>query len=71
MLNGAGSRNRIHDLLITSELLYQLSYTGIVWSWVQDLNLCVRLSKGICNPLHSTTLPTQQCFFRVRTRMDY
>ena len=26
---GAGERNRTLDLLITSELLYQLSYSGI------------------------------------------
>lgn len=25
---GAGTRNRTRDLLITSQLLYQLSYTG-------------------------------------------
>ena len=29
VLIGAGERNRTLDLLITSELLYQLSYTGI------------------------------------------
>jgi hypothetical protein len=27
--DGAGDRNRTYDLLITSQLLYQLSYTGI------------------------------------------
>ena len=27
--NGAGERSRTLDLLITSQLLYQLSYTGI------------------------------------------
>ena len=26
--DGAGDRSRTHDLLITSQLLYQLSYTG-------------------------------------------
>ena len=26
--NGAGDRNRTDDLLITNQLLYQLSYTG-------------------------------------------
>ena len=26
--HGAGTRNRTRDLLITSQLLYQLSYTG-------------------------------------------
>lgn len=26
---GAGSRNRTRDLLITNQLLYQLSYTGL------------------------------------------
>ena len=29
--NGAGERSRTLDLLITSQLLYQLSYTGIWW----------------------------------------
>ena len=29
-LYGAGTKNRTRDLLITSQLLYQLSYTGIV-----------------------------------------
>ena len=28
VLYGAGTRNRTRDLLITSQLLYQLSYTG-------------------------------------------
>ena len=28
-MNGAGSRIRTDDLLITNQLLYQLSYTGI------------------------------------------
>ena len=27
---GAGNRNRTHNLLITSQLLYQLSYPGMV-----------------------------------------
>jgi hypothetical protein len=27
-LDGAGTKNRTRDLLITSQLLYQLSYTG-------------------------------------------
>ncbi|CAD5379032.1 hypothetical protein OF001_U40230 [Pseudomonas sp. OF001] len=27
-VDGAGTRNRTRDLLITSQLLYQLSYTG-------------------------------------------
>ena len=30
ILDGAGTKNRTRDLLITSQLLYQLSYTGIV-----------------------------------------
>ena len=30
---GAGDRSRTHDLLITSQLLYQLSYTGILRWW--------------------------------------
>ena len=31
-VTGAGSRNRTRDLLITNQLLYQLSYAGnLVW----------------------------------------
>lgn len=29
LFNGAGDRNRTCDLLITNELLYRLSYTGL------------------------------------------
>ena len=29
-VNGAGERSRTLDLLITSQLLYQLSYTGVL-----------------------------------------
>ena len=28
--NGAGTKSRTRDLLITSQLLYQLSYTGVM-----------------------------------------
>jgi hypothetical protein len=31
--SGAGERSRTLDLLITSELLYQLSYTGNFRAW--------------------------------------
>ena len=30
--NGAGSRTRTDDLLITNQLLYQLSYAGKAWT---------------------------------------
>ena len=30
VLYGAGTKNRTRDLLITSQLLYQLSYTGVL-----------------------------------------
>jgi hypothetical protein len=30
VLNGAGTKSRTRDLLITSQLLYQLSYTGVL-----------------------------------------
>ena len=33
VLYGAGTRSRTRDLLITSQLLYQLSYTG-VWATI-------------------------------------
>ncbi len=29
LLRGAGTKSRTRDLLITSQLLYQLSYTGL------------------------------------------
>ena len=29
--NGAGTKNRTRDLLITSQLLYQLSYAGTIF----------------------------------------
>ena len=29
-LSGAGTKSRTRDLLITSQLLYQLSYTGVM-----------------------------------------
>ena len=31
--SGAGDRSRTYDLLITNELLYQLSYTGMGREW--------------------------------------
>ncbi len=36
--NGAGNRSRTRDLLITSQLLYQLSYTGRCkwWLWTES-----------------------------------
>ncbi len=37
-LIGANDRNRTDDLLITSELLYQLSYVGLI-----NLYKCLRL----------------------------
>lgn len=37
VLYGAGTRSRTRDLLITSQLLYQLSYTGVVGADYRDL----------------------------------
>ena len=53
--NGAGDRSRTHDLLITSQLLYQLSYTGIleiIW-WVRTESNRRHLE------LQSNALPTE------------
>ena len=36
--SGAGNRTWTHNLLITSQLLYQLSYSGTWWA-IQDSNL--------------------------------
>ncbi len=38
---GAGRRARTDDLLITNQLLYQLSYTGIYF-WVTVYAICIR-----------------------------
>ena len=39
---GAGTRSRTRDLLITSQLLYQLSYTGVLGDdysdWIGSVN---------------------------------
>ena len=49
IVTGANGRNRTVDLLITNELLYQLSYTGLVknyiraydvLSWARSRHLC-------------------------------
>ena len=37
-LYGAGTRSRTRDLLITSQLLYQLSYTGVLGDDYSDWN---------------------------------
>ncbi len=39
--DGAGTRSRTRDLLITSQLLYQLSYTGKEGGHYSHANLCV------------------------------
>lgn len=31
-INGAGDKTRTYDLMITNQLLYQLSYTGLRWN---------------------------------------
>ena len=35
-LDGAGTKSRTRDLLITSQLLYQLSYTGVMEAHYND-----------------------------------
>ncbi len=37
MLRGAGTRARTVDLLITNQLLYQLSYTGVIHTALRGL----------------------------------
>ena len=41
---GAGTRSRTRDLLITSQLLYQLSYTGVMGGEYIDFFWAVNLS---------------------------
>ena len=44
---GAGTRSRTRDLLITSQLLYQLSYTGVMGAEYIDIFVAVNLSSLI------------------------
>ena len=46
VLYGAGTRSRTRDLLITSQLLYQLSYTGVLGRRLYRL-------RWFCKPLNS------------------
>ena len=43
---GAGTRSRTQDLLITSQLLYQLSYTGLG----NEVGRILLIAPGPCNP---------------------
>ena len=43
MKYGAGTKSRTRDLLITSQLLYQLSYTGTVVSGITRLRFALRV----------------------------
>ena len=57
--NGAGTRSRTPDLLITSQLLYQLSYAGIfifIFSRFsgQPLRLILRLDRLILRGANSS-----------------
>ena len=56
-VSGAVSRNRTRDLLITSELLYLLSYNGLELREGFEPPMIFR--NRICNPVHSSTLPSQ------------
>ena len=52
---GSGGRTRTCDPAVNSRLLYQLSYTGILWRRGPESNRCTRL----CRPVrsHSATWP--------------
>ena len=52
---GASSLTRTDDLLITSELLYQLSYESI-WSWQSESNQQPIAYKAIALPLCYTSI---------------
>ncbi len=56
---GAGTKSRTRDLLITSQLLYQLSYAGkyittVIWLGYQDSNLGMPIPKTGALPLGDT-----------------
>ena len=44
LLYGAGNKIRTRDLLITNQLLYQLSYAGVIF-------LLYKLDKSRCDPI--------------------
>ena len=46
---GANDASRTHDLLITNQLLYQLSYIGKLWRLRAESNR----SRWLCRPLHN------------------
>ena len=51
ILNGAGSRARTDDLLITNQLLYQLSYAGISKDVRRLAAIVTLLNRNFCSPL--------------------
>ena len=53
LLSGAGSKNRTRDLLITNQLLYQLSYAG---AWMIDGAIIGRWRRGDKRPARKTGL---------------
>ena len=55
--SGAGARTRTADLLITSELLYQLSYTSSVIYLIMFSAGCIR---GVSDYLHISTYISRQ-----------
>ena len=59
--NGAGGKTRTHDLLITNQLLYQLSYTGTHSLIADDSDdiLSANLADG--KRVSSLVLPTLRC----------
>ena len=54
ILLGAGSRHRTHDLLITSQLLYHLSYSSVVLYGCEDWNRTNL--EGLMRPVSSPEL---------------
>ena len=58
---GSWSWARTNDLLINSQLLYLLSYPGIIKNWWRDRDSNPGYPIKVCwfsRPVHSTTLPS-------------
>ena len=68
MLYGAGTKSRTRDLLITNQLLYQLSYTGFLGVWARIIRLATAYDKSfsaVCSLRAAGDLTHPHQFFAV------
>jgi hypothetical protein len=65
ILKRAGSRIRTDDLLITNQLLYQLSYAGLCLAGGRLVAIGLLLNRNLCALLFRW--PIQELRFRIRS----